>query len=264
MDRTARGALLAALLMAAAAMAIGLAVLSPSPLAESARLLDEHLLGLLRGGPAEAAAHPYWLARAMTDLTALGSRAVVTLIVVAAAAFLLVARRPHAALLLILAAAGGMALGDGMKAIVARPRPDAARALVSTGSFSFPSGHAMLSAATYLTVAAIFSRLTCRPSERRSLIATALALSGVVGMSRIYLGVHYPSDVLAGWLIGSAWAVLCWTFMRRLQQRGAVEREVHPMDGRPLRSPTPAAAATAPGPPPTPRRSRFRGRPRRP
>ncbi|MFL5200128.1 MAG: phosphatase PAP2 family protein, partial [Microvirga sp.] len=89
---------------------------------------------------------------------------------------------------------------------------------------SFPSGHAMLSAVTYLTLGALLARVHQGRGIKTFLLGTAVVLTVLIGASRIYLGVHWPSDVLAGWCGGAAWASLCWFVALQLQKRGEVER----------------------------------------
>jgi undecaprenyl-diphosphatase len=87
---------------------------------------------------------------------------------------------------------------------------------------SFPSGHAALSAITYLTMAALLARMTASRRLRYYLMAVAATLTCLIGVSRIYLGVHYPTDILAGWCIGSAWALLCWAVLTRFLHEGTM------------------------------------------
>ena len=89
---------------------------------------------------------------------------------------------------------------------------------------SFPSGHAMAAAAIYLTLAALVSRLVEERRAKAFVVSVALVLVLLIGVSRVYLGVHWPSDVLAGWTAGLSWAVACWIVMARLQRRGVVEK----------------------------------------
>jgi undecaprenyl-diphosphatase len=104
-----------------------------------------------------------------------------------------------------------------------RPRPDLVPhgALVYTASF--PSGHATLSAVVYLTLGALLARVQPRLVLKLYLLGLAILLTVMVGVSRVYLGVHWPTDVLAGWAVGAAWALLCWATALWLQRRGRVE-----------------------------------------
>jgi undecaprenyl-diphosphatase len=126
-------------------------------------------------------------------------------------------------LLLLAATVGGILLNDVLKGLFGRPRPDTALHLTEVRSLSFPSGHAMESAIIYLTLAALMARLVQGRTLRLYVLAVAALVTLLVGLSRVYLGVHYPSDVLAGWTAGLAWALLCWTTASYLQRRGSVE-----------------------------------------
>jgi undecaprenyl-diphosphatase len=187
--------------------------------------LDEQLMLRLRaGGPSEPRG-PSWLPGAMRDLTALGSAPVLALFVLVVAGFLVARRQYHALGLLLVATVGGILLNELLKAAFARPRPPAAFHLTEVRSMSFPSGHAMESATIYLTLAALLARLVRTRTLQLYFIAVAFLLTFVVGLSRVYLGVHYPTDVLAGWTAGLGWSLLCWAAARHLQQRGTVEAE---------------------------------------
>ena len=151
---------------------------------------------------------------AVRDITALGGFTVVTLAtVVGVLLFLFHGRRRHALVLL-----GSVLLAlissETMKALYGRPRPD----LVPHGSYvysgSFPSGHSTLSAATFLTLAVLVSSLEPRRSTKVLVYVLALALLATVGFSRVYLGVHWPSDVAAGWCLGAAWAFVAGIVLR--------------------------------------------------
>jgi undecaprenyl-diphosphatase len=159
----------------------------------------------------------------MRDITALGSTVVLVLVVLAVAGFLLVRRQLHACALLVVASGGGALLNQGLKSLFSRPRPDLALHLTEVRSASFPSGHAMASAIIYLTLAAILATMVKPLTHRLYFLGLAALLTLAVGVSRVYLGVHYPTDVLAGWTAGLAWALLCWMVARRLQREGAVE-----------------------------------------
>ncbi|MGX5831645.1 phosphatase PAP2 family protein [Mesorhizobium sp. 43Arga] len=164
---------------------------------------------------------PSWLEGAMRDITSLGSASVLVLITTATILYLLLIRRPGTALLIFVAVAGGQVLSSLLKVGVDRPRPELVSHLVSVTSLSFPSGHAMLSAVTYLTLGSLAARFLHGRATKIYVLSLAVLTTVLVGVSRIYLGVHWPSDVLAGWCAGFAWAMLCW-LVARLLQRGKV------------------------------------------
>jgi undecaprenyl-diphosphatase len=192
--------------------------------AGSTQAMDEQLMRSLRkaGNPMEPAG-PDWLPGVMRDLTALGSAPVLSMFVLAVGGSLLARRQYHALALLLLATIGGILLNEYLKGAFARPRPTPELHLTAVRSMSFPSGHAMESAVIYLTLSALLARLVQARTLRLYFIGLAAFLTFTVGFTRVYLGVHYPSDVLAGWTAGLAWALLCWTGARYLQRRGAVE-----------------------------------------
>jgi len=132
-------------------------------------------------------------------------------------------RRRAAALLVLVAVAGGMLLSTLLKLGFERPRPDLVPHAVEVYTASFPSGHAMLSAVTWLTLGALLMRVEPRRRVKAFVLAMAVLTTLLVGASRIYLGVHWPTDVLAGWCIGAAWALICWLAALWLQRRGRVE-----------------------------------------
>jgi undecaprenyl-diphosphatase len=166
---------------------------------------------------------PPWLLDTARDVTSLGSTVVLGIILLAVAGYLLLDRKRAAACLMLGAVVGGVALNTLLKYAFARPRPDFLTPAVQVYTPSFPSGHATLSAITYLTLGALLAQT--HPSARIRIYFMSLAaiFTGLVGVSRVYLGVHYPTDVLAGWCIGAAWAMGCWALMAWLQRRGGIE-----------------------------------------
>jgi undecaprenyl-diphosphatase len=172
----------------------------------------------------------------MVDITSLGSTAVLTLITAATIGYLLISRRRAAALLVLASIGGGSLISTLLKIGFERPRPDLVAHLAEVHSASFPSGHAMLSAVTYLTLGALLARVQPRRRLKAYLIGLAVLLTMMVGVSRIFLGVHWPTDVLAGWCLGAAWAMGCWLVALWLQRRGEVETGEEP--------PEPAATGT--------------------
>jgi undecaprenyl-diphosphatase len=170
-----------------------------------------------------ASAMPAWVTHAAQDITSLGSTSVVTLVVIVALGYLLLTRKKGVALLVFAAVAGGAALNHLLKGVFGRARPDIVEPLVPVFTASFPSGHAAASAITYLTLSALLARTADSRPVRVYIVSAGTLLTLLVGTSRVYLGVHYPTDVLAGWCVGAAWALLCWIAMQRFQQEGAVE-----------------------------------------
>jgi undecaprenyl-diphosphatase len=166
---------------------------------------------------------PAWVQEAARDVTALGGVALLALMTLTVIGYLLLARKRHAALAVSVAVAGGLILSSLLKLGFERPRPD----LVPHGSFvyttSFPSGHSVMAAVTYLTLGAMLARVEASVRMKVYLLSVAIVLTVLVGASRVYLGVHWPTDVAAGWAVGAAWALLCSLVMRRLQRRGQVE-----------------------------------------
>ncbi len=168
---------------------------------------------------------PAWLTKAMVDLTALGGGAFLTLLTLATAGYLIAARKRGTAAFVVIAIASGGLVVNLLKWIFVRARPDLVPHLVSVDSASFPSAHAMNSAVTYLTLGVLLSRTQKDRRLKAYLIGTALFLTLIVGFSRVYLGVHWPTDVLAGWAVGAAWAILCSLVAVGLQRRHRIECE---------------------------------------
>ena len=185
---------------------------------------DRWVLQTLRdpANPADAIG-PRWLELAFRDVTSLGGVTVLSLMTAAVFGFLVVDGKRAAALLVLLSVSGGAVLTTALKYMFARPRPDLVPHLVEVSSASFPSGHATLSAVVYLTLGALLCRVEKPPRLKIYILSVATILTVMIGSTRIYLGVHWPTDVLAGWCAGAAWAALCWRIALLLQRRGDVE-----------------------------------------
>jgi len=166
---------------------------------------------------------PRWFRSMMLDLTGWGNTASLTMLTGIIIGYLLVMRRAATAVYLASATAGGALFNSILKAIIDRPRPDVVAHLVEVNSASFPSGHAMNSAVVFLTLGAVLSRVHKQPGVRAYILTVAILLTLTIGFSRVYLGVHWPSDVMAGWLVGGVWATLCWMLARRLQRQETLE-----------------------------------------
>ena len=175
---------------------------------DAARFDSMVLLAFRRPGQLATPIGPRWLQETARDVTALGGFTVLTLVVLLAFALLWLHRRRAQALVLVAAVLGGELLAQAIKLIVGRARPDLVPHLDVVYSASFPSGHSTLSPIVYFTLAAIVAAGEGRRAQKVLLIATALALVLAIGLSRVYLGVHWPTDVLAGWALGAAVAVV--------------------------------------------------------
>jgi len=187
---------------------------------------DERVLrALRRTDNPELPIGPRWLHNAALDITALGGAPVLGLTVAAIVGFLLLQGTHRTALFVLAASAGGWTLNNALKLLFGRPRPGIVPHLRDVMTLSFPSGHAMTSAAVYLTLGALLMRIATRPVTKFYCMAVAMLATLLVGTSRIYLGVHYPTDVLAGWLIGFSWALLCWMTERLIERRGGLKKE---------------------------------------
>jgi undecaprenyl-diphosphatase len=175
---------------------------------------DNPAVGL--GGP--------WMLNVVRDITALGSVAVLVLLVGLVIGLLLLKGRRRTACFILIATVGGTVIGSAVKTLLARPRPDIVPHLMEVTSLSFPSGHSMMSSVVYLTLGALLGQTMARRREKIYLFGAAILLTVLVGLSRVYLGVHYPTDVLAGWSAGTAWALACWIVGWWLQQRGQLRK----------------------------------------
>lgn len=165
---------------------------------------------------------PEWLEEMGRDFTALGGMGILILLTAATVGGYTLQGRYKTALLILIAVLGGLMISLLLKQSFDRPRPD----LVPHGSYvytkSFPSGHSMLSAITYLTLGSMIVRTRDHKATKIYVMIVSMLITLLVGVSRIYLGVHWPTDVLAGWSAGASWALICWLAARWLQKHGHV------------------------------------------
>ena len=189
------------------------------------RAIDEAIILAFRvpGDPADPIGAP-WFEEAMRDITALGSAPALVIAVLAVFGFLALAKAWRPAVFILVASGGGLFVSSLLKYTIDRPRPD----LVPHGNLiytsSFPSGHSMMSAVVYFTLAALVTRLIERRRLKGYALGVAMTLTLLIGVSRIYLGVHWPSDVMAGWAAGAAWALGCWLIARWIGLGGDTAR----------------------------------------
>jgi undecaprenyl-diphosphatase len=188
------------------------------------RVFDTRLLMLFRNAADPALPlGPNWLREVMRDITALGSTFVLLLVTIASVGFLALSGNRGVAALVLVSVGGGMAISAALKAAFDRPRPDAVLHTMQVYSASFPSGHALMSAVVYLTLGALIAATVRDNRLRLYILSLGLVITLLVGISRVYLGVHWPTDVIGGWALGASWAIACWSVMMWLQRRGTVD-----------------------------------------
>ena len=182
--------------------------------------VDERILLALRS-PTDRSdpLGPEWIEEWVRDITALGGGGILLIITFGVVGYLFLRRNPTLAWLVLLAILGGFFLTTFLKAEYERPRPDLVPFETYVDSASFPSGHATTAAATYLTLGALLARFHTDRRLKIYVMILAVSLALGVGFSRVYLGVHWPTDVLAGWTIGAVWAAAWWTIVAWVQSR---------------------------------------------
>ncbi len=186
-------------------------VLAGKVMGGDTQALDTKILRALRS-PADPAKPigPSWIGPALLDLTALGSPTVLGLLVVSISGFLVLQRRYQTAIFIFITSSSGLVVGSLLKAMFMRPRPSVVPQLRPVAETSFPSGHAMESAIVFLTLGTLLMRIAHGRLTKLYCLGMAMLLSLLVGVSRVYLGVHYPTDVVGGWIVGLVWASICW------------------------------------------------------
>lgn len=184
---------------------------------------DQAVLSAIRphADPSDALG-PWWLEEAAADLTSLGGIAVLSLFATIVILFLFLQRKRLSALLLLVGLAGGVVLSEGLKSVFERDRPPQVYQAVDTINASFPSGHALLSAVFYLSIGVMLTRAFPQRRFKVYVLAVAMVLTLLVGLTRVYLGAHWATDVLAGWSVGAAWAMVLWLVAYAIQRRQAV------------------------------------------
>jgi undecaprenyl-diphosphatase len=177
------------------------------------------LTGLRRADDLAVPAGPAWLLQGAIDISAMGGATLLWLIGLAGTGFLALLGRRREALWLAATFAGSSLLNAGLKLLFDRDRPDLVPHLTVISDTSFPSGHAMNAAAVYLTLGILLAETQPRRAQRVFLLGIAVLMVVLIGCSRVYLGVHWPSDVIAGWCVGSVWALAAYRLNHRLLRR---------------------------------------------
>ena len=223
-ERTELGILLVSL--GVLALAIAFMYVADNVIQGDTRDFDEQVIRMLRkaDNPSQPIG-PTWLRDGALDVTALGSPTVLGLVVLVVTGYLFLHGLYRTGTFIFAASCGGWLLNWALKLAFDRPRPSLVPHLREVSSSSFPSGHALTSAAVYLTLGTLLMRLAQTRLAKFYCIAVAMLATLLVGASRVFLGVHYPTDVLAGWLIGLSWALMCWMIERVLERRAGMKRE---------------------------------------
>lgn len=226
-----RGATIPVILVAIIALGLYVFVEIADEVAEAEiRDLDSWLLLFFRDpSDVSVAIGPPWLAESVAEITALGGYTLIVIIIASVVGFLLVAGHNGPALYVVLSVSLGTVVSTLLKTLYERPRPDIVEHLVTTHTASFPSGHATMSAVVYLTLASIIMRMVDSVRLRVYVLLVAIVLTVMIGLSRIYLGVHWPSDVIAGWALGAAWASLAWLVVTILRKWRRARRATSPL-----------------------------------
>jgi undecaprenyl-diphosphatase len=183
------------------------------------------LLGFRKADDPSLPIGPAWMTSALLDLTALGGPTVIALVVLGVIGFLVLQTRYHTAFFIFLTACTGELVSFAMKSVFSRPRPSLAPHLREAFSSSFPSGHAMQSAIIYLTLGAMMMRISQGRLTKIYCCTVAMMLTFLVGLSRVWLGVHYPTDVLGGWIVGLFWASICWLAAQHYEVSAGIRAE---------------------------------------
>ncbi|WP_244730551.1 phosphatase PAP2 family protein [Mesorhizobium sp. 113-3-3] len=204
--------------MLVACLVLGFGVLAEEVLEGDTTKFDLAIMSTLRAADPANPIGPPWLQEAARDVTSVGSVVFLGFVLVAGVVYLLLIHKRALAIWMGVAVTGGELLGTILKLSFNRPRPEIPH-VTRVFTASFPSGHAMLSAITFLTVGALLSHANQDRRLKLYFMALAVFLTVAVGVSRVYLAVHYPTDVLAGWCIGSGWAILCWIVALWFQER---------------------------------------------
>ncbi|WYK04154.1 phosphatase PAP2 family protein [Cereibacter sphaeroides f. sp. denitrificans] len=213
-----------AFLLAISALGWAFAQLADEIVEGDSHAFDEWLLLLMRN-PADPSdpLGPAWFEELARDVTALGGVGILAFLTLAVAVFLGLTGRWRTMWFVLIATGSGQALSFTAKRFFDRPRPDLVPHETITYTASFPSGHAMMAAVTYLTLAALVARTQPHLWAKVYILTLAVLVTVAVGTSRVYLGVHWPTDVLAGWTAGSAWALGCLLVARWLRRRRMIE-----------------------------------------
>jgi undecaprenyl-diphosphatase len=219
--RAHRGVVIA--IAAALSLQVGFAALASEVLEDETTAFDQTVLRAFRDANGMPVG-PTWLKGTVLNLSALGSVAVVTLIVALAAIFLVLVKRRWEAVLLVACSVGATITLVVLKILFGRERPTVVSALAKEVDLSFPSGHSLIASAIYPTLGLILARTLTDRHLKVFVLAAAAGLTLMIGFTRVYIGVHYPTDVLGGWMLGLSWAILCALISHRLRPQDSLSQ----------------------------------------
>lgn len=220
--RTKRGVIL--VVLGVLALVAAFAALASEVLDAETQAIDVAILRALRGADGEPIG-PRWLQGVIVNLSALGSSTIATLMVILASGFLILVKRTYQAAVVISCGIGTAILIWVLKPLFGRERPSIVPHLSDVQSLSFPSGHSLIASAIYPMLGLLLAMAFKERRLKVYVFASAAVLALVIGFTRVYMGVHYPTDVIGGWMVGLAWATICGFICHRLQERGIVEPE---------------------------------------
>lgn len=180
--------------------------------------LDSTGLQIWRTGAGLAPRGPGWLIEAVRDVTGMGGVVMRHVFAICAIAALLLLKLRREALVLAGTVMGGWVVNSALKALIGRERPTIVPHLTEAAGNSFPSGHSFNSAVVFIAIALAFAAMSPRRSVRWTIVGAAVGLTWLIAFSRVWLGVHFPSDVIAGWLGGASWAFLAAAALDRPAQ----------------------------------------------
>jgi undecaprenyl-diphosphatase len=206
---------------------VGFLILAGYVTGGSTEYIDTKILRSLRNpNNLQLSIGPRWVIDTMNDITVLGSATIVLLITLIVIGYFILQKNYSAVYLILAAVIGGALIDLELKEFFGRVRPTIIPNLMQPFTFSFPSGHSMMSAVIYLSLASLMARFQKRQRDKIYILSVAILLSLIIGVSRVYLGAHYPTDVLGGWLLGTAWAAFCWLIAWFVSQRKISESKL--------------------------------------
>ncbi|MBA3461828.1 MAG: phosphatase PAP2 family protein [Deltaproteobacteria bacterium] len=205
-------------------LVLGFAALASNVMETETDAFDHVILRVLRTPDGEPLGGMF-LKGVVVNLSALGSSTIATLIVIIASLFLILVKRRNQAIVVIACGVGTAVAIWVLKDLFGRERPNIVPHLTDVSSLSFPSGHSLIASAIYPTLGLLLSMTFKERKLKLFVFITAAMLALVIGFTRVYMGVHFPTDVLGGWMLGLAWAIVCGLICRRLQEKGIVEPE---------------------------------------